>query len=78
MKEYVGSGKKHDKYDIVKVTLDMEKIKPFIFEYNGKQYVSIDVAPKREVDQYGKTHTISCYKKDGEQSSPVSNDDIPF
>jgi len=90
MKNYIGTGKKHEKFDgIVSVTIDIEKAKEFIFEYNGKKYLKFDVAEKKEQDKFGKTHSVSVWTPDGEKKKqdeqpmpsydgPVLDDDIPF
>lgn len=75
-KDYIGSGKKHREWDQVKVTIDLEKAKTHIYEYNGKKYLTFDVCEKKEVDQYGKTHTVSVFTPDT-VNSPIK-DDIPF
>ena len=90
MKTYIGSGKQHAKIDgIVSVTIDIEKAKPFVYEYKGKVYLTFDVAIKREPDHYGKTHSVSVWSPDGKQSGnqqqkniqpsgTFNDDDIPF
>lgn len=81
-KDYIGSGKKHDRFDnIVCVSIDLEKAKKHIFEYKGKKYLKFDVAEKREADQYGKTHSVSVFVPDGKNQNNdifVSDDDVPF
>lgn len=58
-KKYVGSGKKAGNYDIVNISVCLSDLpKEDIFEYNGKKYIKLTVAAKREADQYGKTHTV--------------------
>ena len=82
---FIGSGKKVGEYDIVKCTIDLEKAKPHIYEYEGKKYLTFSVSSKREIDQYGKTHNISVFNKNaqGAQNSGygqqvVSSNDVPF
>jgi hypothetical protein len=83
MKNYIGSGKKFNDF-VVKVSIDVEKALPFIYEYNGKKYLTFDVATKREIDQYGKTHDVSVWTKDDSGTKPQEaqpfNDmaDCPF
>ena len=57
---YCGSGKKVQKYDMVNLTLCVSDIpKAEIYEYNGKKYLNLTVAAKRDgADQYGKTHSL--------------------
>ena len=57
-KIYVGSGKE-SAYG-VKFSLCLDKIsEEWIFEYGGKRYVKLEVTKKKEVDEYGKTHTVT-------------------
>ena len=58
-KIYCGSGK-IGKFDIVNGSICLDDI-PAKFKRqskNGKTYVNINICPKREVDQYGKSHYI--------------------
>jgi hypothetical protein len=57
MKTYVGNGKE-GKYGYVNFTLDVDKLIPYVFEYKGKKYVKLTMSKKKEVDQYGKSHTV--------------------
>lgn len=73
---YCGSGKKM-KGNWRKVALCLSKIsKDHIFEYEGREYVKLNVNDKDEKDQYGKdvSVTIDTWK-------PSDNDDksdLPF
>lgn len=62
-RKYVGSGKKVDNYDIVNITVDVDKVNENSYEYNGKKLANLTVASKREVDQYGKSHTVYVREK---------------
>lgn len=83
MKNYIGSGKQHEQYESIKVTIDVDKAKPFVSEYNGKRYLTFEVSKKREIDQYGKTHSVSVWTPDKNQEpkppkpTPQSSE-IPF
>jgi len=76
-KIYLGSGKKAKDFDIVNITVCLSKIpKESIYEYNGEKYVNLSVSAKKEVDQYGKSHSVALNtfeKKDNNQS-----DNLPF
>ena len=61
-KKYVGSGKL-GKYDTVSVTIDLSKAEDFVYDYNNNKYLTIFVSPKKEVDQYGKSHSVYCLPK---------------
>ena len=83
-KIYVGSGKAHDKYPIVNISVCLTDIKvnaeDFIFEYNNKKYIKLKVAEKKEPDQYGKTHyvEVDTWKPEPKQDVEVEKDDLPF
>ena len=58
MKKYVGSGKKVGNYDLVNFTISEDKTKDAWIEYNGRRFLKMTIAKKKEVDQYGKTHHL--------------------
>lgn len=73
-KDYIGSGKKISE-GIVRVSIDLEKVKPHIYEFNGKKYLTFNVSEKREADQYGKTHSVYVSVKDDKSED---DDGSPF
>ena len=82
-KIYVGNGKKAKDYDIVNVSLCLSDIPAeHINEFQGKKYIKLSVAKRREPDNYGRTHSVSVdvYKPAPEQSneSNESNESGPF
>jgi len=87
-KIYCGSGKSHPSYDIVNIDVCLEKIpKEFISEdKNGNKWLKLTVSKKKEIDQYGKSHTVTVNTwKPNAQAEPStqphpSNDDsdLPF
>ena len=59
-KIYVGNGKKAKDYDIVNVSLCLSDIPAeHINEFQGKKYIKLSVAKRREPDNYGRTHSVS-------------------
>ena len=56
-KNYIGKGTAHESLEIVKVTLNVEEFLKFAHQYNGKEYVTIEVAKMRKTDDFGRTHT---------------------
>ena len=85
---YCGSGKKQ-KDNWLKATINIEKIKPFIEEYNGVKFVKLNINIKDEADQYGKDVSISIddwkpetsVKENAKKLDSVINDekdDLPF
>lgn len=58
-KKYVGNGKENGDYGIINISVNLTDLAPEdITEYEGKKYLRLSVGRKREVDQYGKTHSV--------------------
>lgn len=57
-KNYIGKGKQVEGLDIVKVSINIDKAEEFFHEYKGERYLTLEVARMKEVDDYGKTHTV--------------------
>lgn len=90
-KMYIGKGKKNESYDIVTVSIDMEKAEPHIFEYKGKRYLRFEVATMKNPDEFNRTHTAYVSAKvEGQPENAEQNveeindvaaepgDDLPF
>ena len=88
---YCGSGKKADKYDIINISVCLSDLpKEFITDSkNGKKYINLKVVGKKEVDQWGKTHSVEVdtWKPETKAVTPVaptlspkddSTDFLPF
>jgi len=78
-KKYVGNGKQVGKYELVNFTISEEKARDSWIEYNGKKYLKLTLGKKKEVDQYGKTHTIWVdeYVPEQQKEQKVETD-LPF
>ena len=57
MKTYVGKGTQ-GKYGYINFSVELDKLLPYAFEYKGRKYVKLTMAKKKEVDIYGKSHTV--------------------
>ena len=62
-KNYIGKGQQvvtnaGAQLDIVKVCLSVEEMMKFVHEYEGKEYVSFEIAKMRKADDYKNTHTV--------------------
>jgi hypothetical protein len=72
-KIFVGSGKKKfDNLRQVSVCLtDLQS--EYIFEYNGKKYIKLNVNDKKEADQYGKDIAVSIdtWKPTTQEAKPT-------
>ena len=56
-KNYVGKGTQVENLNIVKVTLNVEELLKHKHEYEGKEYVTIEVAKMQKPDRFDRTHT---------------------
>lgn len=58
-KIFCGSGKEFGQYGAVNLSICLSDLpKEHITEYNGKKYIKLVLNKKREVDKYGKTHSV--------------------
>jgi hypothetical protein len=55
-KQYIGHGTKHNEWDLIDVVLDVEKMEPHFFEYEGKRYLKFTVAARKEKSKFGSSH----------------------
>ena len=78
---YCGSGKKQ-KDNWLKVTINPDKIKDYIEEFNGNKFIKLNINIKDEPDQYGKDVSISVdtWKPEpqAEKSTTSEENDLPF
>ena len=74
-KIYCGSGKEKFDGDLIAVSVCLSDYPDeYINEYNGKKYLRLNVQRKREIDQYGKSHSVSVDTWKPEEKT----EDIPF
>ncbi len=84
-KIYCGSGKVQ-REGWLKVTINPEKLKGHVQEFNGNKFIKLDINIKPHADQYGKDVAISVdtWKPEpkSELEEPIkavkNNDDLPF
>ncbi len=70
-KTYLGKGKiANEKMGILRITLDMEIAESFIHEYEGKKYLTLEVAKMKEADKFERTHTAWVSEKLESKSTP--------
>lgn len=87
-KKYVGKGKQAGQYEMVNISIAKSKVEKHWYEYNGEWYLKLTVGKLKEVDQYGKTHSVWVdeFKPDDSkvadtkpsQPQAVSTTDLPF
>lgn len=61
-KTYIGSGKQVKDLDIVEISICMDDAEQLIHEYEGKKYLTVQVAKRKEPSKFGKTHTVYHWK----------------
>jgi len=80
-KVYCGSGKKQ-KDNWIKATINVEKFKDHIQEFNGHKFIKLNININDEPDQYGKDVSISIdtWKPEKKQEPETlgDSDDLPF
>ena len=59
VKNYIGKGTQVNGLNIVKITLKMEDVMKHVYEKEGKQYLTFELAELKEADKFERTHT--CY-----------------
>ena len=66
-KMYIGKGSKVNELDIIRVTISRETLEQILenqmVTYEGKEFLIFEVAPLKDPDQYGNTHTAYISKK---------------
>jgi hypothetical protein len=66
-KAFIGSGKAHQQFDSVTVTLKMEDAQKFAYEREHGTFLTFVVSKRKQPDNYGKTHSAFVLVQDGEQ-----------
>jgi len=56
-KSYIGKGTAVAGMDIVKITLKVEELLKVTHEFEGKKYLTFELAKMQSKDDYGRTHT---------------------
>ena len=61
-KHYIGGAKQIEKFGILKLSLPTDTLQSFIDDfskdYNGREFLFLEVAPKKEADKNGNTHNV--------------------
>jgi hypothetical protein len=72
MKTFIGKGKRNEKFNgIIDVTIDMNQAQAFLFEGEKGTYLRFSVSERKEKDQYGNTHAVSCWTPDAQPAAAV-------
>ena len=89
-KIFVGNGTSKFDGDLISCSICLTDLpQEFMFEYNEKKYIKLNVSAKRDgADEYGKTHYVAVdtfkpeVKKEAKVVAPapsaLESDDLPF
>jgi len=76
-KIYCGSGKSVGQYGQISISVCMDDLASdyITTAKNGKRYINLKLSPKKETDQYGKTHylEIDTWKPEPRNAQPQNN-----
>ena len=77
-KIYCGSGKKRND-TWLSITINPDKIKDYIKEYNGSKFIKLNVNILNEPDKFGKDVQVSVDTYEPQQKETAqSENDLPF
>lgn len=81
-KIYVWSGKTiTTKYgDMLGISFNRTDLQKMMDNLNEKDWINLNVAPRKDVGKYGETHSITIYKPEGkvEKKATKTVEDIDF
>ena len=58
VKHFVGKGKQVNDLKIIKVTMNIDGLKDYTYEFNGEKYITVEVAKMKNPDQFGREYTV--------------------
>jgi hypothetical protein len=68
-KIYVGKGKNPQPW-VTRLTLNVDELVKHAHEYEGKQFVTIEVVQLKEPDNFGRTHAAYISKRAESEEQP--------
>ena len=78
-KIYCGSGKKRND-TWLSITINPDKIKDYIQEYNGSKFIKLNINILNEPDKFGKDVSVSVdtYNPEKKEKQSANENDLPF
>ena len=75
VKNFIGKGKQIKGLQIIKVTVNMDGLEHFTYEFNGEYYLTFEVAKMKKPDQFGREYTVyvSRQEETEEATEPKSD-----
>ena len=58
VKNFIGKGKQVKALQIIKVTINMDGLEHFTYEFNGEYYLTFEVVKMKNPDQFGREYTV--------------------
>jgi len=73
IKHYLGKGKQVGELQIIKVTVKLEDLQKYAYQYDNVQFVTFEIAKMKSADNFGRNYTV--YVSVLETSQP--KDEVP-
>ncbi|MCF6333184.1 MAG: hypothetical protein L3J11_07860 [Draconibacterium sp.] len=73
-KNYIGKGTQVENLDIVKITLKVEEILKYKYEFEGNGYITLEVARMQQPDKLGRSHTAYVSMR---EEADIANEEKP-
>jgi hypothetical protein len=72
VKHFIGKGKQVNGLQIIKVTVNMDGLEHFTYEFNGESYLTFEIAKMKNPDQFGREYTVYVSRQEEvkEETSP--------
>ena len=55
---YVGNGIEKFNGNLIEISVCLRDVEKHKYDFKGKNYVKLKVSKKKQVDEYGKTHSV--------------------
>ncbi len=74
IKHFVGKGKQVGELQIIKVTVKLEDLQKYAYQYDNVQFVTFEIAKMKTPDNFGRDYTAYVSVL---QESPVPKEEVP-
>ena len=68
--------------DMLGISFNKTDLQKMMDNLNEKDWINLNVAPRKDVGKYGETHSITIYKPEGKKATTtvedIDFDSIPF
>ena len=74
VKHFVGKGKQVKGLQIIKVTMNMDGLEHFTYQFNGELYITFEVAKMKNPDQFGREYTVYVSRQEEVDEKPTDDE----